>query len=68
MFTNFKKYSWVLKPLRLYRTKEVLLAGFKKLILEPAWKKHLAIQRDKNAEFEAMSMEEMIKQNRKSPA
>lgn len=66
MFENFKKYGWVLQPVLTYRTQKELLANFEALILAPAWKKHLALQRDKNAELEVMSIEEM-KRQRKAP-
>jgi uncharacterized protein YjbI with pentapeptide repeats len=44
MYPDLMKYDWVLKPLITYRTKEVLLANFKKII-DRAWKKHLELQR-----------------------
>lgn len=62
MFVDFSKYDWVLKPILKYRTKEVLLANFRDVILEPAWRMHLALQRKKSAELDAISIEEMIKQ------
>jgi len=61
MFVDFNKYDWVLKPILKYRTKEVLLANFRNVILEPAWRMHLALQRRKSAGLEAMSIEDMIK-------
>jgi hypothetical protein len=41
--------------------------GEPNVILEPAWKKHLELQRKKNEELEAISIEEMIAQKRKAP-
>lgn len=62
MFVDFKKYDWVLKPILTYRTIDVLLANFKTVILERAWKMHLELQRRKNEEFQTMSIEEMMEQ------
>ena len=61
MFKDFNKYDWVLKPILKYRNKDVLLENFTKVILEPAWKKHLKLQRKKNEELETISIEDMIK-------
>jgi uncharacterized protein YjbI with pentapeptide repeats len=66
MFEDFKKYDWVLRPIRKYGTKEVLLANFRNVILEPALEMHKVLQRKKNEEFEAMSIEDMIAQKEES--
>jgi hypothetical protein len=62
MFGDLKKYDWVLKPLLKYRTKEVLLANFKEVILDRAWKKHVELQRKKNEELQMISIDQMMKQ------
>jgi hypothetical protein len=49
-----------------YRAKEVLLAKFGNVILEPAWEMHLKLQRKKNEQLEAISIEEMIERKQKS--
>ena len=64
MFVDFTKYDWVLKPVLKYRTKELLLANFKNVILERAWKKHVELQRKKNEALEAMSIEELMEKKR----
>jgi hypothetical protein len=61
MFGDLKKYDWVL-PLLKYRTKEELLANFKEVVLDRAWKKHVELQRKKNEELQMISIDEMIKQ------
>jgi hypothetical protein len=66
MFENFKKYKWVLQPVLAYQTRRELLANFENLILAPAWAKHIALQREKNATLEVMSIGEMKRHN-KSP-
>lgn len=63
MFVDFKKYDWVLKPLK-YRSKEVLVEHFREAILERAWKKRRALQRKKKDEFGGISIEQMIKQKK----
>ena len=64
MFVDFTKYDWVLKPVLKYRTKELLLANFKNVILERAWKKHVELRRKKNEALEAMSIEELMEKKR----
>jgi uncharacterized protein YjbI with pentapeptide repeats len=68
MFVDFKKYDWVLKPIRKYRTKEVLLANFMSVILKPALEKHLELKRKKNEQFESVSIEDMIAKKEESSA
>ena len=65
MFTDFKKYDWVLKPVLKYRAMAMLLENFKDLILDRAWKKHLELQRKKNEELEVISIEDMLGQKEK---
>lgn len=62
MFVDLMKYDWVLKPLLKYRTKETLLANFKTVILDRAWKKHLELQRKKNEGLEAIAIEQLTGQ------
>jgi hypothetical protein len=62
LFVDLMKYDWVLKPLLKYRTREVLLANFKNVILDRAWKKHLELQRKKNEALEMISIDQMIEQ------
>jgi hypothetical protein len=52
----------VLKPLLTYRTKEVLLANFKNVILDRVWKKHVELQRKKHEELEMTSIDQLIEQ------
>ena len=52
----------MLKPLLKYRTKEVLLANFKEVILDRAWKKHVELQRKKNEELPMILIEQIMKQ------
>jgi hypothetical protein len=59
MYRDLMKYDWVLKPLITYRTKEILLANFKKIV-DRAWKKHLELQRKKNDELEGTPIEQII--------
>jgi hypothetical protein len=54
------KHLAILQEGLRYRTKELLSANFKEVILDRAWKKHLELQRDKNKKLEAMSIEDMI--------
>jgi uncharacterized protein YjbI with pentapeptide repeats len=59
MFDDFKKYEWVLNPV-MYPSKEVLIANFKSVILDRAWKKHVELRRKKSEKLEVLSIEQMI--------
>lgn len=60
MLRDFSKYDWVLKPVLEYTSREKLLAGFKKKIIDRAWEKHKAIQHRKNLELETESIEDYM--------
>jgi hypothetical protein len=62
IYTDFKKFDWVL-PLLRYPTKEVLLAHFNSKILNRALEKHRKLQRKKNKALGMISIEQMIQQN-----
>jgi uncharacterized protein YjbI with pentapeptide repeats len=63
VFADFGKYDWVLKPILKYRTKGVLVKNFRNAILEPAWRKHLELQRRKKEELEAISIEDYFSES-----
>jgi hypothetical protein len=42
-------YDWVLDPVITYSTKENLLKGFKRGIIDRAWQKHKELQSKKTA-------------------
>lgn len=65
IFEDFEKYDWALKPALRYRKRTMLLEDCRNHILGPAWKKHLELKRKKNVELETISIEEMMKRNKK---
>lgn len=62
IFVDLDKYDWVLRPILKYRTREELMDNFRTVILEPAWKKHLDLQRKKAEALATISIEDMVRE------
>jgi len=64
MFSDLAgKYDWVLRPVIAYSSREELLDGFKKIIVDRAWKKHQELHKKKSEEIEVLSVEEYTANN-----
>jgi uncharacterized protein YjbI with pentapeptide repeats len=61
MYKDLTKYDWLLKPVLKYRTQGELVANFKEMILERAWRKHLELLRKKNEELEMVSIDQILR-------
>lgn len=55
------KYDWVLNPLK-YSNIDNLLQGFKKAIIDRAWKKHCELHKKKVDKIEAQSIDDYLAQ------
>ena len=59
MFRDLKgKYDWVLRPVITYSSLDKLTEGFKKGILDRAWKKHQELAKRKTAPIEMQSIDD----------
>jgi hypothetical protein len=54
------KYDWVLNPL-IYANTDNLIHGFRKAIIDRAWKKHQQLQKRKAEGVEALSIDEYLR-------
>lgn len=61
MFRDLKgKYDWVLQPVITYSSLDKLTEGFKKGILDRAWKKHQELANRKAAPIEMQSIDDFL--------
>lgn len=61
MFRDLTIYDWVLKPVITYSTKESIVNGLEKAVVEPALRKRADLERRKAAEVESKSIEEIVR-------
>lgn len=64
MFSDLKKYDWVLTPVVQYPSLESLLKGFKEVIIDRAWEKHKKLQKSKVQEVEVLSIDRFTTANK----
>ena len=64
MFSDFPKYDWVLTPVVEYPSLKQLLKGFKKVIIDRAWKKHQELQKSKAQKVQVFSIEDFTTADR----
>jgi uncharacterized protein YjbI with pentapeptide repeats len=57
MFSDLKKYDWVLRPVVAYSLLDSLLKGFKEHVIDRAWKKHQELQKSKARVIEVLSVD-----------